>query len=115
MAQEVEVRPLRYNTVAASVTAQKLVGAVDASVRGTGGGSIDDILESLLIIPGTAAAGTVTILDGSTSISVFAGGGTTALPTLAPFLVPIGARSQNGAWAVTTGANVTVIACGRFT
>jgi hypothetical protein len=48
-------------------------------------------------------------------MSLFAGGGTTALPTLAPIIVPLGAFSVDGPWKITTGANVSVIAIGNFT
>ncbi len=97
-------RPASYETVAAEQTAQVLGGA----------GAVDDYLERIIIIPAVAAAGVVTLLDGSTSIPLFVGGGTTALPTLAPITVEIGARSKSGPWKVTTGANVSVIAVGSF-
>lgn len=81
-------------------------------------GATGDYLDGVLIIPGTAAAGIVQIQDASgTAITVFAGGGTTALPTLAPFYVPIGAVSSGGAggWKVITNANVTAVGVGNFT
>lgn len=97
-----------YNTVAASQTAQALTGG--------SGGATGDYLEGLLVIPAAAAAGTVSIKDGAGSaISLFAGGGVTALLTLIPFFVPIDAVSTGGAWSVTTGANVSVVATGTFT
>jgi hypothetical protein len=95
----------QYETVAASATDQAL-----GATGGTG-----DYLSHLIIIPATAAAGAVSIKDGSTSISVFAGGGTTALPTLAPIVVFLGMKSTSGAWKVTTGANVSAIGVGDFT
>lgn len=94
-----------YETVAASQTAQVLGGT----------GATGDYLSGLLIIPATAAAGAVTLLDNATSISIFVGGGTTALTTLIPFFVPIGANSASGAWKVTTSTNVSVIGIGNFT
>jgi len=95
-----------YETVAASATDQAL-GAT---------GAIGDILDGVLIVPGTTAAGAVDIQDGAgTAINIFAGGGTTALTTLIPFYIPIGAKSRAGAWQITTGANVTVLAFGTFT
>lgn len=95
-----------YETVAASQTDQVL-GATGAS---------GDYLAGVLIIPGTAGCGAVSIKDGSGSaISIFAGGGTTALPTLAPIFVPLGIYSTGGAWKLTTGANVTAIGIGDFT
>lgn len=95
-----------YETVAASQTDQAL-GAT---------GATGDFLQAVVIVPGTAAAGAVSIKDGSGSaISLFAGGGTTALPTLAPIRVDLGVISTGGAWKVTTGSNVTAIGIGNFT
>lgn len=95
-----------YETVAASQTDQSL-GAT---------GAVGDYLAGVLIVPGTTAAGAVSIKDGAGSaISIFAGGGTTALSTLIPFFVPLGIKSTGGAWKVTTGANVTAIGVGNFT
>lgn len=97
--------PGQYETVAASQTDQA-IGAT---------GAAGDYLVGLLIVPATTAAGAVSIKDGTgSSISVFAGGGTTALTTLIPFFVPLGMRSTTGAWKVTTGANVSAIAVGKF-
>lgn len=93
-----------YKTVAASQTAQVLGDS----------GAAGDYLDGLLVIPATASCGAVTLLDNATSITVFAGGGTTALTSLIPFFVPIGAVSANGPWKVTTGANVSVVAVGDF-
>lgn len=104
----VVLNSMTYKAVAASAT---------ATLFGTTGAT-GDYLDGVLIIPATAAAGAVSITDGSGSaITIFAGGGTTALPTLAPFFVPIGAVSSGGAggWKVTTGTNVSVIGVGNFT
>lgn len=103
----VVLNSMTYQTVAASTTQQ--CGSTGAS---------GDYLDGVLIVPGTAAAGVVQIKDGSGSaINIFAGGGTTALPTLAPFFVPVGAISSGGSggWKVITNANVTAIAVGNFT
>jgi hypothetical protein len=104
----VVLNSMTYKAVAASASAT-LLGATGAS---------GDYLDGVLIVPATAAAGVVSITDGGGSaITIFAGGGTTALPTLAPFFVPIGAISSGGAggWKVTTGTNVSVIGVGNFT
>lgn len=93
-----------YETVAASQTAQVL-GAT---------GAAGDFLGGVLIVPATTSPGAVTILDGATSIPIFVGGAT-SVPGLAPFFVPIGAKSAAGAWKVTTGANVSAIGVGAFT
>lgn len=95
-----------YETIAASQTAQAM-GAT---------GATGDYLAGVLIIPATTGAGAVSIADGSGSaITIFAGGGTTALADLRPFLVPLGLFSTSGAWKITTGANVTAVGIGKFT
>ena len=97
---------VQYETVAAGQTAQAL-GAT---------GAVGDYLGRLIIVPAAAACGVVQIKDGGdAAITVFVGGGTVALPTLAPIVVNIGLVSRTGAWQVTTGANVSVIASGNFT
>lgn len=96
----------QYEFVAASATTQTL-GAT---------GAVGDYLAGVLIYPATAAAGAVSIKDGAnTAITVFVGGGTTALPTLAPIPVPLGIYSVSGAWQITTGANVSAMGIGKFT
>ena len=94
--------PDHYETVAASQTAQAL-GAT---------GAAGDHLKHLIIVVSTAATAAVSIVDGATSIAVFPnspGGG------VGTYYVPLGLRSLKGAWGITTGAGVAVIACGRFT
>jgi hypothetical protein len=94
-----------YETVAASATAQAL-GAT---------GAAGDYLTGLLIVPATTSPGAVSIKDGGGSpITVFPGGAS-SVTSLIPFFVPILAKSVTGAWAVTTGAAVSVIASGNFT
>jgi len=94
-----------YETVAASQTAQVL-GAT---------GAAGDYIEALTVIPAVVACGVVTLLDGATSIPVFVGGGTTPLVDAKPFEIKLGLISVNGAWKITTGASVSVIARGNFT
>lgn len=104
----VVLNSMTYSAKAASVTAS-LFGATGAS---------GDYLDGVLIIPATVGCGLVSIRDGSGSdITIFIGGGTTALADARPFYVPIGAISSGGAggWKVTTGANVSVIGVGNFT
>lgn len=95
----------QYETVAASQTAQAL-GAT---------GATGDYLAYVEVFPGAAACGVVTILDNATTWGTFAGGGTTALPSLVPFRIDVGAYSASGAWKITTGANVTAVGVGKFT
>lgn len=77
-------------------------------------GATGDFLSHVEVFPGTAGCGVVTIKDLSTTWGTFPGGGTTALPTLVPFTIPVGVNSVNGAWKITTGANVTCVAVGNF-
>ena len=95
----------RYETVAASQTAQVLGST----------GAIGDRILRLIIIPATVAGGVVTLLDGSTSIPIYVGGATTAITAVKPITVELGMCSVSGAWKVTTGANISVIAVGDFT
>jgi hypothetical protein len=103
--QEIHRGHAEYETVAASQTDQVL-GATGAK---------DDLLEALVIVPATTSPGSVQITDGSGSaITVFTGGAT-SVADLKTFRVELGLRSVSGPWKVTTGAAVSVIACGNFT
>jgi hypothetical protein len=99
--------------VSASQTAQAVGAGVSAGALGSTGG-VGDWLDFLVIQPGTTAAGAVSIIDGSSTIYTWPGGGTTALLTLAPIVVPIRAACAT-AWKITTGANVTAVGVGNFT
>jgi len=102
---------VHYVTIAANQAAQALTPTVPSTSK-TGVGNAGDYLSGLLIVPATTGPGTVSIQDGSGSaINVFVSG---TLPSTASFFVPIMACSVNGAWSVTTGANVSVIATGQF-
>ena len=98
------VSPLQYETVAAGQTAQVLGG----------NGRLGDYLKRLILVPAVAAAGAVDLIDNATTISIYAGGAVTALPNLQPMVVDIDAKSASGAWKITTGANISVIAVGDF-
>lgn len=92
--------PLEYETVAASQTAQVLGNL----------GAPGDYISHLVVVVATAATSAVSLLDGSTSISVFPdspGGG------VGTYTVPLG-MSCTTKWSVTTGAGVSVIAVGLF-
>lgn len=87
----------------------------DKPCDGGGGGAVGDYLAGLQIVPATTSPGAVSIKDGGGSaITVFTGGAS-SVPSLAPIPVPLGAFSANGPWKITTGANVSVVARGRFT
>ena len=94
-----------YETVAASQTDQVLGST----------GAAGDYLMGLLVVPGSMAPGAVSIKDGAgNAVTVFTGG-QDSVSNLVPFFVPLGIRSTQGAWAVTTGADVSVVASGIFT
>lgn len=93
-----------YVIVPDSTTAQ-LLGAT---------GAIGDALMGLLVIPTSTSPGEIDILDGETSITVFAGG-VSSLLNLNPFFIPLGMIAQGAGWSITTGANCSVIAMGYFT
>ena len=67
-------------------------------------------------IDGVDSGSPVTLVDGSMSpgVTIFPGGAN-SVSTLIPFYVPIGAVSRLGAWMVTTGANVQLVAIGNLT
>lgn len=88
-----------YETVAASQTAQVLGGT----------GAVGDTLVSLIITVSTALTGTVSILDGSTSIPVMP-----ASAVVGVYTITLNAQSVSGPWKVTTGAGASVIAIGNF-
>lgn len=94
-----------YVTVAASQT--------DAVIQSSTGAT-GDYLDYVIVIPATTAPGVVTIKDNATAIISYVGGGTTALLTVIPFTINVGAFSRSGAWKITTGANVSVVAVGKF-
>jgi hypothetical protein len=93
-----------YESVAAGSTAQVLGGA----------GAAGDFISHLLVIPTTVSPGPISILDNATSMTVFAGG-TSSLSNAVPFTIPLNMYSVNGAWKLTTGSGVSVIAVGSFT
>lgn len=91
-----------YETVAASQTAQVL-GAT---------GAMGDYIGGILVTPATVSAGSISLLDGAISIPLFVTG---TLGSLIPFAIPLGIISVSGAWKITTGAAVSVVAIGKFT
>ncbi len=94
--------PLEYETVAASQTDQVL-GPTGASL---------DYLSHIIIQPATTGAGTCTVKDGTTVIYTFTTG---TLADLSSKIIPFNIRSKTGAFKITTGANVSVLAFGTFT
>jgi hypothetical protein len=103
--QPVYVRAAEYETVAASQT--------DQMMGPTGG--VGDTIEGILVIPATTSPGAISIEDGSTNTTVFAGGAS-SVSNLVPFYIPLNnIASVSGGWEITTGANVSCIVFGNFT
>ena len=92
----------QYEHVAASQTAQVLGG----------NGATGDYLHRLVCTVTTASTGNVVILDGSgfthTILPASAGTG------INNYDIEVNAVSRNGAWKITTGAGVEVLAIGIF-
>lgn len=98
----------RYQAVAASQTAAVLQSST---------GATGDYLSHCVIYPASTSPGVVTVFDGSNSAAnsaILFAGGATSVSNLAPIPVPVGSVSRNGAWEVTTGANVSVVCHGSF-
>ena len=95
---------ITYETVAASQTAQVL--GPD--------GALGDYIKRLIIIPASTSPGVVALLDNATSINILPGGAS-SLTELKPIIVELDMFSVSGAWKITTGASVSVLAVGVFT
>lgn len=98
----------RYQAVAASQTATVLQSST---------GATGDYLSHCVIYPASTSPGVVTVFDNTNTAAnsaILFAGGASSLSNLAPISVPVGALSRNGAWEVTTGANVSVVCYGKF-
>jgi hypothetical protein len=94
----------------------KYVTCAAGGTQALGTGAVGDVLSKVVITPLLAACGTVSIKDGAGgAVIIFDGGGTTALPSLAPITVLLDAASAAGGWSIVNGASVTAIATGEFT
>ena len=96
----------QYEHVAASSSAQVLGGT----------GAIGDYIHRLVCTVTTALTSTVQIVDGTgagilthTVLPAAVGGG------IGVYNIELNAVSANGAWKITTGAGVEVMAIGIFT
>lgn len=94
----------KYITVAASTGPTTLQ---------TSTGAIGDYISGILVIPTSTSPGAIVLTDNATAITVFAGGAS-SISNLVPFFIPLGAVSASGAWKITTLANASVIAIGKF-
>ena len=102
-----------WNTTAASLTAVKL-----SSTSGGTTGTTGDYLSHCVITPTSTSPGAVQVFDGTNTAAndvINFAGGASSVSNLVPFSVPVGSLSINGAWEITTGANVSVSCYGKFT
>lgn len=100
MANEFDSERLNYTAIAAGQTAAAAFAGVGA------------YLSHVVLQPAAVGAGTTTILDGTTVIYTYTAG---TLADLRPITVPVGSRSRNGSWNITTGANMAALAFGKAT
>lgn len=77
-------------------------------------GAVGDYIATLIIQPTTTSPGAVVLKDNTTTIYTWPGSASHPAH-LPPVVIPLGIKSANGAWRVTTGANETVLAMGDFT
>lgn len=107
-AAHVEVQaPPKYKAIAASSNVS--VGALG------GNGAVGDFLEGLTIVPSTTSPGAVTVKDGDDGAITLFAGGASSVGNLTSFHLPVKMTSKSGALAITTGANVSVVATGKWT
>lgn len=100
---QVELSQTSYEFVSASST--------DAILGSTG--AVGNYLGGLLVIPSSTSPGAVIVKDGATTMTVFAGGAN-SVNGLYSWFIPLGIKSVNAGWSVTTGTNVSVIGVGKF-
>jgi hypothetical protein len=102
------INPVTLNSGKMVAVAASQTGAAMSAT-----GALGDLISHVLVKPANTSPGSVTIIDGSTSYELFAGGASSVADT-STFSIPVGVCSLTGAWTVTTGADVSVIVVGCF-
>lgn len=105
------------STINGASTYQAVAASQTATVLQTSTGATGDYLSHVVIYPTSTSPGAVTVFDSTNTAAnsaVLFAGGSTSVSNLAPISIPVGAKSVNGAWKVTTGANVSIVAVGKF-
>lgn len=100
-----------------ATTYQAVAASQTATVLQTSAGATGDYLSHCIIYPTSTSPGVVTVFDNTNTAAnsaVLFPGGASSTSNLTPISVPVGAKSVNGAWKVTTGANVSVVCVGKF-
>ena len=94
-------------------------GSTDFELKGLGHGTIGDVLGNLILVPLDESTGAVTLKDGIAgpvyTLIVAVVGSAGFLLEIVPNTLIMSRKSQNGAWFITTGVDILVIAAGcRF-
>lgn len=92
-----------------------IAASSNLSVGALGTGAVGDHLAKVTIMPATTSPGSVTIKDGALGNITLFPGGATSVASLAPITSEVAMTSANGGLAIATGANVSVLASGKFT
>lgn len=103
--------------VSSATTYQAVAASQTATVLQTSTGATGDYLSHCTIYPTSTSPGVVTVFDSTNTAAnsaILFAGGASSLSNLVPFAIPVGAKSVNGAWKVTTGASVSVVCEGKF-
>lgn len=92
---------------------EDVAASQDDQVIGDGGTQSGQHLSHIIIFPATTSPGVVTLKDGEDAKDIFPGGAS-SVSNLVPFTVFLGHDSKNGAFSITTGADVSARAVGDF-
>lgn len=96
------------------MTSSQIVPASTTAVLGgAGGGKPGDLLDTLIVTPGSTSPGSIVATDGVTSYTLF-NGGASSLTNLTPFTIRPALRSAAAGWVLAVGANLSVLAEGAF-
>jgi len=98
-------------TITANDSMQLVAVSQTDKVLGATGAAGDYLEKLLVIVAATGATSVVSIKDGTGSAIPI----TPAMPALGTYVIPIGKKSETGAWKITTLAGATVLAFGSFT
>ena len=99
------------NIFAGAPPDSEAVGASATNQVLGGTGAIGDVINTMILTVATAATSTVSIKDGAgSSIPILA-----ANTPIGVYSITLNVKSTAGAWSVTTGAGVSVLATGTFT
>ncbi len=107
MASAIAMRTIKYETVAASQTAQ---------VLGAAGAAGDRILKLIVTVTTSGANGTCSLIDntGGSAVTIALIPASTPLGVHVIDFGPGGIASTVGGWKVTTGSAATALAIGQF-